>query len=147
MATTGIAPIKQALVRALRDSSALEAAVGGGKNITEGTEARGTDYPYVVYNVTASYRDWDWTNVTMEMDVDVWSISDQQVDAHNVDQLVAEALEDVELTTFLESSSGQTGLYCRRIGDMSLTDLDGAGNPVYRMGGAYRIWTDQSRTA
>ena len=147
MATTGLPPIKQALVRALRADAALTAKLGSGKKITEGVEPRGTNYPYVVYEVVSGLRDYDWTNMTLQMDVDVWSVSTEQVDAHDVDQLVNDVLEDANLDSFLEDSSGQTTLYCRRIGDLSLTDEDGAGNPVYRMGGIYRIWTDQVRTA
>ena len=144
MATTGLAPIKQALVRALRDNLALKALVGS-DGINEGIEPRGTDYPYVVYVVASGYRDWDWTNVTIEVDVDVWSVSDSQVQSHELDQLVADSLEDKVLD--LEGSSGQTSLFCRRIGDLSLLDIDAAGTRIYRMGGAYRIWTDQQRTA
>lgn len=142
-ATTGIAPIKQALVKALRDNLALKAMVGS-DGINEGTEPRDVAYPYIVYSITHSYREWDSTNVTIIADVDVYSISDQQVQAHSLDQLVADALEDKDLDM---TSSGQTSLTCRRIGDLSLLDVDGAGKRIYQMGGVYRVWTDQPRTA
>lgn len=144
MATTGVAPIKQALVRALRENLALKALVGS-EGINEGVEPRGTDYPYVIYQIVYSRREWDHTNVTISADVDVWSLSDSQVEAHDLDQLVAVSLEDKVLT--MEPASGQTSLSCRRIGDLSSTDVDGAGDRVYRMGGLYRIQTDQVRTA
>jgi hypothetical protein len=143
-ATTGIGPIKQALVRALRDNLTLKAMVGS-EGINEGTEPRGTDYPHVVYSVAYSTREWDGTNVTIVVELDVWSVSDSQVEAHNLDQLVAEALEEKILD--LDGSSGQTSLLCRRFGDLSSLDIDGAGNRVYQVGGLYRIWTDQQRTA
>jgi len=144
MATTGIAPVKQALVRALREDLALKALVGS-DGINEGTEPRNVAYPYVVYSVVHSYREYDSTNMTLVVDIDVYSVSNEQVQAHTVDQLVADALEDKVLT--LESGSGQTSMSCRRIGDLSSLDVDGAGKRIFSMCGIYRIWTDQRRTA
>jgi len=143
MATTGTAPIKQALVKALRANSALKALVGS-DGINEGVEPRGVDYPYIVYSLTTTYREWDGTNVTLVSDVDVYSVSDSQVGAHTLDQLVADSLEDKVLDM---GASGQTSLLCRRIGDLSSVDVDGAGLRIYQMCGIYRIWTDQKRTA
>jgi hypothetical protein len=139
MATTGTAPIKQALVKALRANSALKALVGS-DGINEGVEPRGVDYPYIVYSLTTTYREWDGTNVTLVSDVDVYSVSDSQVGAHTLDQLVADSLEDKVLDL---GASGQTSLLCRRIGDLSSVDVDGAGLRIYQMCGIYRIWTDQ----
>jgi len=141
MATTGTAPIKQALVKALRANSALKALVGS-DGINEGVEPRGVDYPYIVYSLTTTYREWDGTNVTLVSDVDVYSVSDSQVGAHTLDQLVADSLEDKVLDM---GASGQTSLLCRRIGDLSSVDVDGAGLRIYQMCGIYRIWTDQKR--
>ena len=143
MATTGTAPIKQALVKALRANSALKALVGS-DGINEGVEPRGVDYPYIVYSLTTTYREWDGTNVTLVSDVDVYSVSESQVGAHTLDQLVADSLEDKVLDM---GASGQTSLLCRRIGDLSSVDVDGAGLRIYQMCGIYRIWTDQKRTA
>jgi hypothetical protein len=149
MAATGLGPIKQALVRALRDHSALYALVGS-DGINEGVNPRGEEgeesYPQIVYNVISSVRDYDATGLLMQVEIDVWSSSRSQVEAHNLDQLVAEALE-VPLGDFMEGSSGQTSLLCHRVVDLSFVDIDGAGNKVYQMGGSYRIWTDQARTA
>jgi hypothetical protein len=143
MATTGTAPIKQALVKALRANSALKALVGS-DGINEGVEPRGVDYPYIVYSLTTTYREWDGTNVTLVSDVDVYSVSDSQVGAQTLDQLVADSLEDKVLDL---GASGQTSLLCRRIGDLSSVDVDGTGLRIYQMCGIYRIWTDQKRTA
>lgn len=143
--TTGVAPVKQALVRALRANSTLHALVGS-TGINEGTEPRSVDYPYIVYSITHAYREHDGTNVSVVTDVDVWSVSDSQVQAHTLDQLVADALEE-KVLDFSGLGSGQTSLLCRRIGDLSLTDVDGAGTRIYQMAGIYRIWTDQQRTA
>lgn len=145
MATTGIAPVKQALVRALRDVSALTTLVGS-DGINEGVEPRRKPrYPYIIYSVVYGRRDYDGTNMTLVTEVDVWSISDDQVQAHTLDQLVADALEFKVLE--IDDISEQTSLNCQRIGDLSSADVDGAGNRVFQMGGAYRIWTDQQRTA
>lgn len=142
--TTGVAPVKQALVQALRENLALKALVGS-DGINESTEPRGVDYPYVIYSVTHGYREWDGTNMTLITDVDVYSFSTSQVEAHTLDQLVADALEDKVLN--YESGSGQTSLLCRRIGDLSSAGIDGAGTRIYSMCGIYRIWSDQLRTA
>lgn len=143
--STGIAPIKQALVRALRDNSALTTLVGA-DGIQEGVEPRGGQFPYVIYQVVFNRRDPDHTNLTLMCEVDIWSLSADQVEAHTLDQLVSDSLE-VDLNDHLEGSAGQTSLLVERIGDMSSADVDDAGNRVYQMGGAYRIWTDQTRTA
>lgn len=144
MATTGVAPVKQALVRALRDNLALKAMVGS-DGINESTSPRASDYPFVVYSVVYSYREYDATGMMLVTDVDVWSISADQVEAHTLDQLVNDSLEDKNLD--IESGTGQTSLFCRRLGDLSSADVDGTGTRIYRMGGSYRIWTDQQRTA
>lgn len=142
-ATSGIGPVKQAFVRALRDNSALKALVGS-DGINEATNPRYSAYPHIIYTVVYSSREWDGTNVTMVVEFDVWSISDDTVGASNLDQLVANSLEEKVLSL---SGSGQTSLLCRRIGDLSSVDVDGAGNRIYQVGGSYRIWTDQARTA
>lgn len=80
--------------------------------------------------------------MTLVSDVDVYSVSDSQVGAHTLDQLVADSLEDKVLDL---GASGQTSLLCRRIGDLSSVDVDGAGLRIYQMCGIYRIWTDQKR--
>lgn len=144
MATTGVAPVKQALVKALRDNLALKTMVGA-DGISEGVSPRASDYPYIVYAIVYSYREYDSTAMTLVTDVDVWSISADQIEAHTLDQLVNDSLEDKILT--LGPTTGQTSLFCRRLGDLSSADIDTTGDRVYRMGGVYRIWTDQARTA
>lgn len=146
MSTTGVAPVKQAVVRALRDNTALKAMVGA-DGINEGISPRDSEYPYIVYTVSYSRREWDGTNVSLITDVIVWSFSDDQVEAHTLDQLVNDSLEEVELDFSGTSTIEQSSLLCRRISDLSSFDLDGAGHRIFQMGGVYRIWTDQPRTA
>ena len=74
---------------------------------------------------------------------DVFIVSDDQVEAHTLDQLVITGLHDKVLDLDV-GSSGQTNLYCRRTADLSLVDLDDAGEKVYQIGGSYSIWTDQT---
>lgn len=138
-APTGVAPVKQALVKALRANAALKAAVSN--EIHEGVVPRDAEYPYLVYDVVYAPHEYYWGGSSLRVGFDIFIVSDDQVEAHNLDQSVADTLHDAVLDL---GSSGQTGLYCRRRADMSSADLDAAGKKVYQMGGTYEIWTDQS---
>src|SRR5574339_27931 len=129
--STGVAPIKQALVRALRDNSELYSLVGS-DGINEGVEPRKGSLPFIIYQVVFVRRDPDHTNLTLMCEMDVWSLSSDPVEANNLDQLVSDALE-ADLGQFFEGSAGQTSLLCQRIGDMSSADVDDAGNRVYQV--------------
>ena len=143
--TTGVAPVKQAFVEKLRTNLALKAMVTS-DGINEGASPRGGDYPYIIYSVVHSYREHDGTNVTLVTDIDVYSVSNDTVEANTLDQLVADTLEDANLD-FSVAGPEQTSLLCRRIGDLSSVDVDAAGTRIYSMCGIYRVWTDQKRTA
>lgn len=140
--STGLPPIKQGFVRALRDITALKAAVGS-DGIAEGFAPRDKDYPFCVYDVVSSTRFYDWTGMHIRALFDVFIVSNDQVEAHNLDQLIIAGLHDkaLDLDT---GTSGQTNLYCRRTADLSLVDLDDAGEKVFQIGGSYSIWTDQA---
>ena len=139
MATpTGIAPIKQAIVKALRAHSALKAAVSN--EFHEAVVPRDVEYPFVVYDVAYLTHDYTWGSDIIRSGVDIHVISDDQVEAHNLDQLVTEAVQDVALDL---GSSGQSTLYCRRRSDVSLAALDDSGKKIYQVGGSFLIWTDQ----
>jgi len=139
--STGLPPIKQGFVRALRDITALKAAVGS-DGIAEGFAPRGKDYPFCVYTVVYANRLHDWTGMHIRALFDVFIVSDDQVEAHNLDQLVIAGLHDKVLDLEV-GTSGQTNLLCRRTADLSLVDLDDAGEKVFQIGGSYSIWTDQ----
>jgi len=142
---TGVGPIKQSFVRALRNISALKAAVGS-DNFYEGIALTDTDYPYVIYSVGSAYRSRQFgTEGMMKVSIDCWVVSDDQVQAHNLDQLLLDGMEDVKLDFTLTTTSGYepSSLLCHRIMDMSFADLDDAGNKIYRVGGNYQIWTDR----
>lgn len=138
-APTGVAPIKQALVKALRANTSLKDAINN--EIHEGVVPRDAEYPYLVYDVAYAPHQYYWGGDTLRAGFDIFIVSDDQVEAHNLDQSVSDTLHDAVLD--LSEESGQTGLYCRRRADMSSADLDAAGKKVYQMGGTYEIWTDQ----
>lgn len=137
-APTGIAPVKQALVKALRANAALKAAVNN--EFHEAVAPPKTDYPFVVYQVHYSVPSYYWGGVTTKIGFDVFLLSDDQVEAHNLDQLIIDSLFDANLDL---GSSGQRVLYCRRISDLSSADLDESGRRIYQMGGLHEVWTDQ----
>ena len=139
MTTQGIGPIKQAVVKALRDNATLKAAVSN--EIHESLTPREVGYPYCVYEVLWSARGYDWTSSQIECGVRIWIISDDQVEAHNLDALVIEAMQDKALDL---STSGMFALYCRRVGDASMVDIDDAGKKIYQVGGVFEILADHT---
>ena len=141
---SGIGAQKQAFVRALRNISTLTAAIGS-DGVYEGVVTRNVEYPFVVYSVTFSGRSDDWGHRSMMRSVfDVVVVSDDQVQAHTLDEAILNGLKDVNLNSFLESSSGQSALFCRRLSDTSFAGRDGEGEKVYTVGGSYAVWTDQA---
>ncbi len=137
-AVKSIAPIKQGLVKALRAHSALKAGISN--EIHEAIAVEGTPYPHLIYQFVYSPYTYTWGSVMIRAGVDVWIYSRDQVEAHNLDQLVIEALEDVVLDL---GGSGQVSLYSHRTADLSSAFLDGQGTKVYQVGGTFELWTDQ----
>ena len=141
---SGIGAQKQAFVRALRNISALTAAVGS-DGIHEGVVTRNVEYPFVVYNVAFSVRSEDWGHRSMmRSGFNVVVVSNDQVEAHNLDQAILNGLKDVVLDSDFDPGSGQSTLYFRRVADTSLAGRDGEGEKVYQVGGTYTLWTDQA---
>lgn len=137
MVVTTSAPIKRALVQALRASGPLVAAINGG--IHETIAPRKVKYPFVTYDLVSSPYEYDWTGVMIEAMFDVSIFAENPVDANNVDALVAAALNEAALAV-----SGQTTLLCRRVADMPTgPDVDAEGHRIYQVGGTYSVWTDQ----
>lgn len=143
---SGIGPLKQALVRALRSSTALKAMVGS-NGIDEGVSIVGAPMPRVLYSVATSERVEAFGDEGMKITtVYVWAVSDDPVEADSLDKLIDGALKDVSLN--FSSISAVAGnepstLFCRRLRDLSLVELDDAGNKVYQVGGQYQIWLDR----
>lgn len=141
---SGIGAQKQALVRALRNITALTTAIGS-DGVHEGVVTRGVQYPFVVYSVSFSRRSDDWSHRSlMRTGFEVLVVSDDQVVAHTLDQAILNGLKDVSLDSDFDSASGQSTLYFRRVADTSLAGYDGEGEKVYHVGGTYTLWTDQA---
>jgi hypothetical protein len=135
---TGIAPIKQAIVKALRAKADLKSAISN--EIHEAIAPEGTAFPYLTYQFAYAPYSYDWGGVIIRAGVDVVVYDRDQVAAHTLDQLVTEALQDLVLDL---GDSGQTSLYSRRVADLSSVFVDDQGKRVFQMGGTYEIWTDQ----
>lgn len=137
MAATTSGPVKRALVQTLRGNAALMAAIVGG--IHQKVAPRRARYPFLTYaRVTATYG-YVWGSVDILAMFDVLAWAENAVDAENIDQLVAGALNDAAL-----SVSGQTTLLCRRVADIEgEPEMDDRGRRIYAIGGTYLIGTTQ----
>jgi hypothetical protein len=138
-----IGAVKQAFVRALRDITALKAAVGS-DGIDEGVVPQGTAYPRVVYTVLPSRKQRDFGSTGMGIyTIAAEIVSDDQAEAHTLDQLMLEGMEDVllDFSSITGLSEEPTTLLCHRLRDLSFAEKDDAGNTVYRVGGDYQIQT------
>jgi hypothetical protein len=141
---SGIGAQKQAFVRALRNITALTTAIGS-DGIHEGVVTRGVEYPFVVYSVSFSVRSDDWGHRSlMRTGFDVVVVTDDQVEAHNLDAAILNGLKDVIFDPLFDPGSGQSTLFFRRIADTSSVGRDGEGEKVYSVGGTYTLWTDQA---
>jgi hypothetical protein len=148
MTITGIAPVKQAFVRALRDITDLASAVGSG-GFHEGEPIPGAEPPYVIYSVAFAKHDYQWGGGhLLRATIDVYVVHRNSVEAQNLDQLILAGLHDVVFDfSGTDPATEQTTLYCRRVLDLSFAGLDESGKKVYQIGGSYEVWTDQNDTA
>ena len=136
MALTTSANIKQALVATLRANNTLKDAI---KGIYEGFAPAKTKYPFVTYSFPPVTYDFAWGSTMLLAMADIYVFSENGVEANNLDALVLTTLHDAALDV-----TGQSTLFCRRVMDLSDTDVDEEGKKVYQVGGSYSIWTDQS---
>ena len=138
MAIASSAPIKRAMVQALRASTPLTTAIAGG--IHESIAPRKIKYPFIVYQLVAAPYSYTSDVVLLQTLMDVSVFAENPVDANNVDALIAAALNEAEL-----SVDEQTTLLCRRVADLPTgPDTDSEGKRIYQVGGTYAIWTAQS---
>lgn len=135
-ATANLAPIKQALVRTLRNNTTLKAALVG--DIHEGFAPVKTRYPFLVYSIHYAPVWYTWDSMETEVGIDVFVFSESSVEADNLDALVFTTLQDATLDV-----NGQSTLICRRVSSLSLPDSNEEGRKIYQVGGIYEIWTDQ----
>jgi hypothetical protein len=138
MVTSSSAPIKRAMVQALRALGALTSALNGG--IHEGIAPRKVRYPFIVYQLVSSVYDYTYDTVMLRTLFDISVFAENPVDANNIDALIAQALNEAEL-----SVDEQTILLCRRVSDLPTgPDTDSEGKRIYQVGGTYSIWTNQT---
>lgn len=135
MPLTTSANIKQALVATLRANNTLKDAING---IYEGFAPAKTKYPFVTYSFVPAAYDFAWGSAMLLATVDIFVFSENSVEANNLDALVLNTLQDAALDV-----TGQSTLLCRRVLDLSETDVDEEGKKIYQVGGSFSIWTDQ----
>ena len=129
--------IWRAFVARIRSKANLRAALTGG--IHEGLAAEKVDYPYLVWTaVVPGVKEDTWNTRLLLALGDVLIVSRSSVEASNLDQLVAEVLDEAPLEII-----GQRTLICHRVADIRLVDSDEEGHRIYRIGGSYEIMTSQ----
>jgi hypothetical protein len=132
---TTSAPIKRAIVQALRANATLKAQVDG---FHEGFAPKKAEYPHVVFQIISPIYEYPWGSAMIYCEVDVKAWAKNSVEADNLDALINGTLQDASLTV-----DGQSTLICRRIRDLIDQDDDEEGNKIYMTGGSYEIITDQ----
>jgi hypothetical protein len=138
VARTTEALILRAIVQTLRANTSLYPQLTGG--VHEGIAPRDAKYPFVTIDLVAVVVLDDWSGRQLQSDWDVVVWHEQQVEASNLDSSVMNTLEDN-----LVAIDGQQTLICRRIAGVRLPEVTEEGKRIYRVGGTYRIWTDQPR--
>jgi hypothetical protein len=131
------APIKRALVVALRGNATLHSGLTGG--IHEGFAPTKVEYPLLTYQLIYDPYLYQWGSVMHEAGLDIRVIGPDSVVANNLDALVLSTLQDAALAV-----DGQTTLYCRRIAGFGDPDVDEEGRKIYIVGSTYEVWTNAS---
>jgi len=138
MAVASVAPVKRAVVQALRASPSLVSAIAGG--IHEGIAPRKIRYPFITYQLVAAPYSYNWSSVLIRAMFDVTVYAENPVEANNLDALIAGALNEAVLDV-----DGQDSLLCRRVSDLPTgPDIDSEGKRIYQVGGSYSVWTSQA---
>ena len=131
--------IWRALVAKLRSDVTLRTTIVGGYH--EGRAPEKVAYPHLVWTpVVPGVNEDDWSSRTIVALADVVLVSRSSVEASNLDQSVNDLLDEGEL-----SVTGQEALICYRVSDIRLDEPDEEGRKVYRIGGSYQIWTNQTQ--
>lgn len=135
MAVPTPSPIKQALVRRLRQQAWVTTVRGG---IHQGFAPSKAKYPFITYQMVTAPNDFTFDSTLIKAMFDVFAWSESSVEAENLDALIAVALHDAALET-----GEQNLLQCRRIGATPTgPTTDGTGRRLYQIGGTYAVWTD-----
>lgn len=141
MAVPTPTPIKQGLVRKLRQTPALMAAISGG--IHQGFAPAKVKYPFITYNLVAAANHFAWGSTEIHAMFDVFVWAENAVEAENLDSLIANTLHDAELDV-----DEQYLLQCRRVSTAPTgPTTDSTGRRIYQIGGTYEIWTNQESSS
>ena len=82
----------------------------------------------------------DWSGLMLVGAVDIIVVSTNSVDAEQLDQSIAAALDEADL-----SVDGQEHMTTTRLTDLNLApDEDAAKHRLFMAGGTYEIWTQQN---
>jgi hypothetical protein len=147
MAPTTTAPIKNGIVRRIRSSSDIKAAINGG--IHEREAPRRVRYPFIVFSEVAAPQNTAWGNnggtIEIHAVYDISAIALEKAEAQNLDSLLNRlfgALDsDVQLDDLVV---GQHVTLCQRVSTMPTgPDRDDEGRRIVQFGGTYEIWTTQ----
>lgn len=131
-----VAPVKRAIVQAMRGHAPLVAAIRGG--ISEGMAPRKVRYPFIVFALVAAPLEHQFDGKQLHMLFDISAFAENPVDASNVNSLIADALDDQDLVV-----DGQTTLLCRRVAELPTgAERDSRGRRIFRVGSSYSVWTD-----
>lgn len=135
MTRTDESEIQRALVRTLR-LGALHSQLPGGEH--EAVAPRGTGEPFLTYTMVAAPVVDDWTARMIVSDWDILVTSSDQGEANRLAALLSLELEDN-----LQPVTGQTILAAKKLAGLRLPEITDEDKKIYRIGGTYRIWTDQ----
>jgi len=143
-------PIKRAIVQTLRyghgprsyvfpegHERAGEVALTG-QWLHEEFAPEKTKYPFITYQQIYGPLSYLWGSVLLRAGFDVKVYSENSVEANNLFALVATVLDEANLVV-----AGQSTLICRRVGDLTDSDVDEEGKKIYMVGATYEVWTDQ----
>lgn len=129
--------VDQSLVKSIRALSLNPALTGG---IHKGTAPEKTPYPFVLIRDVASPYVDDWSGRVIIAVRDILVISDNSVVAEELDQSIAEALDNAAL-----SVTGQDHMVTIRTNDLAIDPEEDADRVrVYAAGATYEIWTQQN---
>lgn len=136
MTRTTEALILRAIVQTVRANSPFYSQLTGG--LHEGSAPREARYPFGTIDLVGAPVLDDWGSRMIQSDWDLVIWDEEQVRASNLDSELMNVLEDSLVTI-----TGQDTLITRRIAGVRLPEVTEEGKRLYRVGGTYRIWTDQ----
>lgn len=125
---------RQALLRTLRANLVLAAELPSEGDWNQSSLPQGSTFPYGVYSLAFGAPQYDTSGPVWIMGVDVVIHTGDQGQATSLAQLVFSTLQDAKL-----DPTGLTSLICRRLGVISIADVDEQGAKVFTEGGTYEI--------